>query len=770
LPRSVPAIVERAVVLGRPDPQRLFPILVSLNFARPDDAQTYADAVSDPKSPLYRQFLTPAEIAARFGPSEADYAAVVAHLRANGLRIVAMPVNRMTVRAEGTAAQIEAAFGTRLRLYREGEQDRWQRVGLNGPPRVFFANATPVRLPAAIAPLVQGVAGLENYVRATSRHKRLDLGRSSSPYAPDSVRTAYDLLPLYSADEPVRGEGRTIGIVALGYTNRDDTARFLDDFSLPLPPEGPGTNLTFIDVNGGADPDFGTDLESNLDLQMVLGIAPLANIRIYNSESSVDQAAYFVNYLAVVSTITSENAVDIVTDSWGITPGTVSGYNQFHTQHLMMTLQGITYLNASGDFGSNMEVNGLYPQTDPEVLSVGGTVAKLNGQDEILSEVGWHGSAGGYSDKVPFPRPAYQAGRGVPTTPDLRLVPDIALHSAGPNDSGAYLFYANGVRRSAIGTSFAAPICAGALALVEEYLIRQNALAPDANDHYRLGRLNDRLYAMNGRDDVFRDITIGGSDGSRAVPQGYSCTPFWDFVTGWGSLRFYNLAVALAAPLAVTVDPVSTEVSAGHSLQLQATVQGSTVQTVAWSVVSGPGSIDANGVYTAPPTDAVSEIQTAVVRATSTINTAAPVSADATIIVVPHDGTPITLDTLSLDSDSAPSHTTVGGKLTLTGPAPERGAVVALTTNKPSVATVPATVKMENGATTQTFALTTKGVLVATPVTVIANYNGVTATATLTVYPSLSSAGRSKGGKQTGVGKLLPTGNRSRPRHHKPPR
>jgi hypothetical protein len=77
---------------------------------------------------------------------------------------------------------------------------------------------------------------------------------------------------------------------------------------------------------------------------------------------------------------------------------------------------------------------------------------------------------------------------------------------------------------------------------------------------------------------------------------------------------------------------------------------------------------------------------------------------------------------------------------------------------------------MENGATTQTFALTTKGVLVATPVTVIANYNGVTATATLTVYPSLSSAGRSKGGKQTGVGKLLPTGNRSRPRHHKPPR
>jgi subtilase family serine protease len=218
----------------------------------------------------------------------------------------------------------------------------------------------------------------------------------------------------------------------------------------------------------------------------------------------VDQAAYFINYLAVVSTITSENAVDIVTDSWGITPGTMSGYDQFHAQHLMMTLQGITYLNASGDFGSNMEVNGLYPQTDPEVVSVGGTVAKLDSQDNIVSEVGWHGSAGGYSDKVPFPRPAYQTGRGVPTDPDLRLVPDIALHSAGPNDTGAYLFYADSVRRSAIGTSFAAPLCAGALALVEEYLIRQNALAPDANDHYRLGRINDLLYAMNGRNDVFR--------------------------------------------------------------------------------------------------------------------------------------------------------------------------------------------------------------------------------------------------------------------------
>src|SRR5690349_6817189 len=86
--RSVPSFVGRAATLGPLNPQRTLRVILSLKFAHPNEAQAYADAVSDPKSPLYRHYLTPAEIAERFGPSVGDYAKVVAYLRAQGLRIV----------------------------------------------------------------------------------------------------------------------------------------------------------------------------------------------------------------------------------------------------------------------------------------------------------------------------------------------------------------------------------------------------------------------------------------------------------------------------------------------------------------------------------------------------------------------------------------------------------------------------------------------------------------------------------------------------------
>src|SRR5262249_5432448 len=154
---------------------------------------------------------------------------------------------------------------------------------------------------------------------------------------------------------------------------------------------------SFIDINGGPNTIFGTEPEANLDLQMVLGMAPLATILVYESDSLVDDATYFANYLAVVTQIATDNRADIVTDSWGITPNDDSGYMQFHDQHTLMTLQGITYLNASGDGGSDLEYNGLYPETDPDVLSVGGTVMRLDSSDHILGETGWLFSTGGYS-------------------------------------------------------------------------------------------------------------------------------------------------------------------------------------------------------------------------------------------------------------------------------------------------------------------------------------------------------------------------------------
>jgi subtilase family serine protease len=734
LPGSVSPVVSRAAVLGHLNPQQPLRVDIGLKFGRPAEAQAYADAVSDPTSPLYHHFLTPIQIEQNFGPVEADYQAVITYLQARGLHVQNMtPTNRRALRVEGTAAQMEAAFGTRLNLYQEGLADRIRRVGPNGQALTFYANATPVQLPAIIAPQILGIIGLNNYARPRPAFHHA--ARSAvAPYTPNVARTAYDLAPLYNASSPLYGTGRSVAIVALGYINTSDIVDYINAFSLPTPPSmtsvsTAANNVTFVNVAGGAPVSSPNDVETDLDSQMVLGMAPLVNLYIYNSDGN--SSFPLQNYYDIIVQIASDNKADIVTDSntWDLA-GQTSNINIIHDEFLQLTMQGITYLSASGDAGSNLMY--FYPEAETEVLDVGGTVMTVNNNNNIASETGWSQSGGGYTSQAPFARPSYQTGRGVPTTINFRMIPDIALHSAGANNAGAYVFYQAGTLQTQyVGTSFAAPLCAGSLAVVEEYLINNNAL-PLINGHYRLGRLNDTLYAFNGRNDVFHDITSGHNAASSTFPSGFSCTSFWDLVTGWGSLDFNNLALALATPLSVSVTPTGVQVPAGTGRIMSATVHGSGVPTVNWAVVGGSsnGTISATGVYTAPPPDSVTTPQSVQVQATSTVNTSPAVSGTATLTIVP-----TALQGLGLNAASVAGGTTVQATLTLNGPAGSKGVQATLKSNS-SAAAVPSSATVATGQASQTFNVKTTWVLSNTPVVITATYNGVSVTANLTVKAS----------------------------------
>jgi len=50
--------------------------------------QNFLQEVNDPATPFYRQFITPEEFTARFGPSQEDWDALVAFSKANGFEIV----------------------------------------------------------------------------------------------------------------------------------------------------------------------------------------------------------------------------------------------------------------------------------------------------------------------------------------------------------------------------------------------------------------------------------------------------------------------------------------------------------------------------------------------------------------------------------------------------------------------------------------------------------------------------------------------------------
>ena len=75
------------------------------------------------------------------------------------------------------------------------------------------------------------------------------------------------------------------------------------------------------------------------------------------------------------------------------------------------------------------------------------------------------------------------------------------------------------------------------------------------------------------------------------------------------------------------------------------------------------------------------------------------------------------------------------GTVTLSGPAPAGGAVVALASTKPAAARMPASVTIGVGLVAASFAVTTSAVAVSTAVDLRASYDGSTKVATLTVMP-----------------------------------
>jgi subtilase family serine protease len=80
--------------------------------------QALVNAVSDPRSPSYAHYLTPAQFRARFSPTSSQVESVKAFLRGNGLKVGAVPANHHFVRASGTVAAAEKAFGVSIRYYR----------------------------------------------------------------------------------------------------------------------------------------------------------------------------------------------------------------------------------------------------------------------------------------------------------------------------------------------------------------------------------------------------------------------------------------------------------------------------------------------------------------------------------------------------------------------------------------------------------------------------------------------------------------------------
>lgn len=356
------------------------------------------------------------------------------------------------------------------------------------------------------------------------------------------------LLPIQVAkfyDFPMKytGKGQSIAIISLGgQLDTDELKSDFRDLRISPAPDIKVVDLPGISQQQNAQPTG----ESHLDVEVIGSICPEASITIYRGPNPGGFAD------AIQAAVDADNSV--ISISWGGPEQPGEDQSKMEAVLQKARERGITVCAAAGDGGSSDErgqdgnpapapgnvAQVDYPASSPNVLACGGTelIKEKNGQ---LTQWVWNntprGGAGGGGVSSVFPLPNYQekAGINIPsvnTGQSGRVVPDLAGLAAG----GDWEIYDSGRGEKVGGTSAVAPLWASFIALVNE--ARAQSGKP------RLGFINDRLYELASRGDLFAEITEGNNKISPDYP-GYDATPGFDACTGWGTPIGSSLAEAL---------------------------------------------------------------------------------------------------------------------------------------------------------------------------------------------------------------------------------
>jgi subtilase family serine protease len=266
------------------------------------------------------------------------------------------------------------------------------------------------------------------------------------------------------------------------------------------------------------------DTEQTLDMTQVLGMAPgLAGLVVFIGSSDT----------AIISSMTTHTPLaSSISCSWGWTPADSTTLDPYFKK---MAAQGQNFFVASGDSSTWSRKNEAWPADDANIVSVGGTDLTTKGAGGAwASETAWSDSGGGVSpDGIAIPSwqvPAINSSNKGSTT--LRNGPDVAA-----NANFTYYVCADQSGCTANeygGTSFAAPIWAGYMALLDE----QAAMT----GHSSVGFINPYIYPIGlgaNYSSNFHDI-VSGTSGSYSAVVGY------DLVTGWGSPNGSGLISSLS--------------------------------------------------------------------------------------------------------------------------------------------------------------------------------------------------------------------------------
>jgi Pro-kumamolisin, activation domain/Subtilase family len=590
-----PQLPAGATLSGAVSPERPLDLYVALEPGDPAGLEAFAAAVSTPGSPVYGQYLSVPDFAARFGATPAQVATVRSALLARGLQVGEPSANDLSLPVSATAAEAEAAFGTTLERIQTADG------------RVAYANTSAPRIAAPAAPYVAGVIGLDDLnvperqpvepaaagSEAPSADAAAEAESAALPqpaatggvltggpqpclkaqetkekyeggYTADQIASAYGLSGFYAGSD--FGQGQSIALLELEPFLPEDIALYQACY-------GTGTTVEAVNVEGGPGPYAkGDGGESELDIEQLIGLAPAAKVIVYQGPNTAS--------IPIVSTFVTQNAAKVMSSSWGLCEKFTgrAEMSAFDTLLQEAAVQGQSFFVAAGDAGStdcynpengdndkSLQVD--FPGTDPFATSVGGTQMEEPTTPPV--QYIWNDEeeegAGGGGISSHFPMPSYQleANRAINVLGPLssgatcgfsgycRQVPDV---SADASPRTGYIVRAEKKWLLIGGTSAAAPLWAAFTTL---------ANASPACLGKSIGFANPALYAIAGGSYAgnFDDVLTSRPGGPKTTnffseSKPYEAGPYYDMATGLGTPTGPTLGASLCA-LARTATPVA---------------------------------------------------------------------------------------------------------------------------------------------------------------------------------------------------------------------
>ena len=302
-------------------------------------------------SPSYQNWLTPAQFAAQFGPTATSISNVEKALQGQGLTVTA--VHSRSIDVTGAASTVAKAFATSLQTVQPRK----------GPARMVAA--TPLTMSSVLkqeGAVVTRFAGLPLH---QSHAKKVPLASPDNRYSNvggywfTDLKQAYGF-PSYQATthgKRLDGTGVNVAIVISNDVLDSDIKAQFDHEKFTQITGKPAPTIKRLLINGGAPFDPDASAEASLDVQMVLGGAPGANVTLVNIPDLSDD-----NIMAGYEAIVESNAYDIVNSSFGgCELFYTAAYNDgedftsilatYESIFKQGNAQGITFVASSGDSG-----------------------------------------------------------------------------------------------------------------------------------------------------------------------------------------------------------------------------------------------------------------------------------------------------------------------------------------------------------------------------------------------------------------------------------